>query len=56
MTPKEFAEEMQRVVDDEQGDSEGIHARQDDLMLRLLTELGYGAGCDIWKTGTKWFA
>jgi len=40
MTPKEFAKEMRQLEKDYKDDPEAKHGRMDDLMCRVLRDLG----------------
>jgi len=37
-------------------DPKAGHERADELMLEVLESLGYGAGCDIFRSADKWYA
>jgi hypothetical protein len=54
--PDEFLEIVQRLVGDDDGDHESVHGETDDLMESILTDLGYGAGIEIIKNSTRWYA
>lgn len=62
MTPKEFADEMRRITDDEQHkgdpywDTEQVHIEMDNLMCEVLEDLGYGEGVEIFRNELKWYA
>ena len=58
LTPEEFAQKMQQVHDKYDGskDREAPHVEMDELMLTLLTDLGYGEGCKIFTKEDKWYA
>jgi hypothetical protein len=56
MTPKEFTEEMRKIQNETDGDEEAIHGKMDELMCKVLKELGYGDGVDIFEGQTKWYA
>lgn len=53
ITPAEFAKQM---VELHCGDIEGDHGEMDKLMVKVLRQLGYGAGCDIFDACEKWYA
>lgn len=53
MTPKEFHEAMIAL---EVGDAESDHAKADDLMCKVLTELGYVDGVRVFETMKRWYA
>ena len=54
MTPEEFKEEMQKIVD-ECGTEDG-HIEADNLMIKLLKELGYEEGAEIFDRMYKWYS
>lgn len=62
MTPKEFADEMRRITDDEwhkgdpYWDAEQVHIAMDDVMCEVLEDLGYGEGIEIFKNEPKWYS
>ena len=56
MTPKEFAKEMAKLTADKDGDFERAHGQMDDLMCKLLKELGYKEGIKIFEEQDKWYA
>lgn len=56
MTPQEFKEAMQKISDHHGGDPEGCHSLMDDLMLKVLSTLGYNDGVQIFNSTTKWYA
>jgi len=56
MTPEEFQAAMAGIVSAEYVDTETAHIDADALMGRMLTELGYGAGVDLFKKFDKWYA
>ena len=59
MTPEEFKNEMQKIrnrLGEKYIDEEIIHAEGDDLMCKLLRELGYGEGVDVFEDMPKWYA
>ena len=56
MTPEEFTKEMQRLKDEEAGDLEGRHGSMDALMVKVLSELGYGDGVEIFGNTEMWYA
>ena len=51
---KGFANEMRRI--DRNNDTEMAHILADELMCKLLRELGYGEGVDIFKQMDKWYS
>ncbi len=56
MTPAEFKAAMQKIRDDDNGDTEVNHCAADGLLLRVLYSLGYGDGCDIFEEMERWYA
>ena len=54
MTPKEFADAMKKIADN--GDTEYDHMDADDLMIEVLTSLGYGEGAEIFDCMDKWYS
>lgn len=58
MTPKEFKEEMQKIVDkeDADGDREKCHVEADALLCKVLKQLGYGDGVKVFNDLGKWYA
>ena len=55
-TPEEFAAQMQLIRDKMGDDKEVAHGAMDDLMGRVLIELGYGDGIAIFEQQGKWYA
>jgi hypothetical protein len=55
-TPKEFAAQMQKIRDTVGGDEEAAHADMDNLMAKVLIELGYRDGIAIFDDQGKWYA
>lgn len=59
MTPKEFYEEMLLIKKeclDERDDKELVHVTMDNLMCKLLEELGYGDGVEVFRDTPMWYA
>lgn len=56
MTPKEFANKMQSLIDRLEDDIEGCHAEADYLLCLALKELGYEEGVKLFEEMTKWYA
>jgi hypothetical protein len=54
MTPEEFAKAMEEI--DEEWDAEERHIKADELMARVLAELGYGKGAGIFEMMNKYYA
>ena len=53
-TPEEFAAEMKEIS--VSYDTEGAHARADELMCQVLRALGYEAGILVFEDMDKWYA
>ena len=53
MTPEEFHEAM---ISLETGDTECDHVNADELMCKVLNELGYEGGVKVFETMPKWYA
>lgn len=54
MTPEEFKTAMEEHA--KSGDTECMHADMDKLMCKVLTDLGYGDGVEVFKKEPKWYA
>jgi hypothetical protein len=54
MTPEEFAEAMRSIEKD--SDVESRHSKADNLMMKVLRELGYTKGIKIYQRMDKWYA
>lgn len=55
-TPEEFKHEIEEIIETECRDEETSHVRMDELMRRVLTELGYGEGIILFENQPKWYA
>jgi hypothetical protein len=53
MTPEEFEKEMDRITDS--NDKESAHKEADSLIVKLLRELGYENGADLYAEATEHF-
>jgi len=56
MTPQEFADKIRAIEETHGGDNEAMHSEADDLMCKLLREMGYGEGIAIYEEWTRWYA
>ena len=56
MTPEQFREAMKEIDAKYGADTEGAHALADDLICKVLRELGYGEGIDAFEAMHKWYA
>lgn len=54
MVPEQFAAAMSRISLSDDPENNHIHA--DALMCKLLKDLGYGNGIDIFRSMNKWYA
>ena len=55
-TPDQFFLQMQKIREEVGDDEEIAHARMDDLMCRVLVELGYRDGVGVFGVQVKWYA
>ncbi len=53
MTPEEFAKRMREIAT---YDTEARHSEGDDLMMRVLKDLGYAEGVKVFDGMHKWYA
>ena len=53
-TPEEFARLMRDALTLLEHDKEALHGRMDNLMAKVLTELGYGEGVAIFENTELW--
>lgn len=57
MTPEEFKNEMLKIYPaNDVYDPERAHIDADDLIIKVLTELGYDEGARIFDKKEKWYA
>jgi hypothetical protein len=56
MSPEEFAKAMNKMFDNQSKDKENAHRSADALMLKILTDLGYGEGVEAFKKMPKWYS
>ncbi len=49
ITPQDFTQEMSRIASGAKADPERAQSLADDLLGKLLRELGYAAGADIYE-------
>ena len=56
MTPEEFYEAMKAIDDNLRYDEEVAHSEADDLMAKLLSDLGYDKGVAVFNQMHKWYA
>ena len=55
MTPTEFAAEMELITVNCGGDPERAHAEMDDVMCKVLCQLGYINGVSVFVEQDKWY-
>ena len=55
MTASEFEKEMRAIQERSKNDPEGMHAAMDELMVTVLRQHGFDAGCDIFEWVNKWY-
>jgi hypothetical protein len=55
-TPEQFRDDMQKIREEVGGDEEVAHARMDNLLCRVLVELGYRDGVAIFDKQLKWYS
>ena len=55
MTPKEFYEQMQRIRANEDLSNDDKHERMDALMCKLLADMGYTDGIEVFRSTEKWY-
>lgn len=53
--PDEFYKEMKKIADSKINE-EFAHIEMDELMCRVLKELGYGSGVEIFEKADKWYS
>ena len=53
MSPKEFLDAMQTIAQYNESDPDGSHSEADDLMCRVLKQLGYGVGVSVFENMDK---
>ena len=62
ITTKKFEQKMEEIFNfdmlEKQGacDTELAHEQADNLMCKLLSELGYGNGVRLFKLAKKWYS
>lgn len=53
-SPKEFAERVHQIIQEEGEDYERSHTRLDELLCQVLEQNGYGDGVNIYRKTPKW--
>lgn len=56
MPPGLFKAKMAGLKSKYLGDPEAFHAKADQLLCQVLTDLGYEEGVKIYNSSTKWYA
>lgn len=56
MTPIEFEKEMKKLQKKYKHDTEELHWSMDDLMMKVLIDLGYDKGVNIFTQQEKWYS
>ncbi|MCD8207593.1 MAG: DUF551 domain-containing protein [Bacteroidales bacterium] len=56
MDPDVFAEKMQEIINTYDEDLKQSHIKMDELMCKLLIDLGYYKGIYIFQGSEKWYA
>lgn len=57
MNSEEIKKEMVKIgIPPQEFDVEGWHSEADELLIKVLRDLGYDELCDWWESGTKWYA
>lgn len=56
MTKQEYINHMKEIVKMSHGDPEAGHCMADALLMRLLSDLGYGDLVDLYEQVEKWYS
>ena len=56
MTKEKFKREMQNIISRNDDDWESAHYQADKLIIKLLIELGYNDGAEIFDDMPKWYS
>lgn len=56
MDPQEFCNEMRRIKNEYRSDWEKRHFLMDELMCKVLKELGYEEGVILYEITAKWYS
>lgn len=54
MTPEDFKERMEEIA--KSGGGEEPHIEADQLIIELLSQIGYKEGAEIFSKMTKWYS
>lgn len=55
MLPEEFLEQMKKISESEDYDTEVSHIKADNLLCEVLKGLGYAEGAEIFEAMHKWY-
>lgn len=55
-SPEDVLEAFKLIVRQHKGDHEVIHGEMDNLMVAILTDLGYEKAMKYYKRQTRWYA
>ena len=55
-TPEEFEAAMRQIDNSIEAHTESAHRGADDLMCKMLRELGYGDAVKVFEDMPKWYA
>ncbi len=56
ITPEEFYKQMKELHEKFGEDEEVAHSMMDDMICKVLMELGYQEGVDVFRNQAKWYA
>jgi len=56
ISPEKFKEEMLKIKASSEKDPEAAHGDADDLMCKVLRQLGYASGIDVFDNRTAWYS
>lgn len=56
ISPSDFEYWMRVIAERRKGDPEALHCEADELMEKVLRQLGYGKGLDIFNEQEVWYA
>lgn len=63
MSNEQIKKEMEKIGIPRQNDEERFiyeaeiwHSEADELLIKVLRDLGYNELCDWWENGEKWYA
>jgi len=56
LTPDEFADRVEQIINEHAWDKEATHSRLDTLIFDTLRALGYEEGIDLILSTSVWYA